>query len=222
MSSSKESTTMNVEPRDSSATPLGDDEHNDFFKLGDEGRYEGGPAHVEQEAQEMAALAKELDRSSPRTLRTPDQEAKRIRFALIVGMVIGFCAATVLFASVLALRRDPEGVPPDARTLPPAAPVQAAFAAELLPAQRAPTPPPTSTESPVEQAIPPAEANAISPPIEASRSKAPKPTGARPRALLPNQVHHPVPQTPPTHEQAATPPPIKPAEQPATASFPAQ
>ena len=221
MSSSKDSTATK-EPRSEGAEALAEDEHRDFFTVGDEGRYQGGPEHVEHEAREMAELVNALDRSSPRTLRTPDQVAKRVRFSLIVGMVIGFCAAMVVFAILLALRDKPPTAPHDARALPPAAPLHAAFPSEPRPALPAPTPAPTWSESPpVEQSAPLVEANEKAAPIQASKRGPTKPASARPPALSSSLAHHPAPAPPPA-QQAPTLPQVKPGEQAATASFPAQ
>jgi hypothetical protein len=86
------------------------DEDESFFQAGDEGRYEGGPATVEEEPLELE------DAPVAIVARTPEQDARRARLVRVVAMAVGAFAA--LFAFGVVKQQKAGASEPPARVIP--------------------------------------------------------------------------------------------------------
>ena len=69
--------------------PLSEDWHNEFFEAGEQGTYEGGPASLPP----PESLEAEDVRGSLVVMRSPEQEARRVRNIKRVAGFVGFCLA---------------------------------------------------------------------------------------------------------------------------------
>ncbi len=191
---------------------------DEFFRAGDEGRYEGGPATLEPLEEEEAAAPVKV------VIRTPQQEARRARFIKAVAMVVGcFGAITAValsragtatasesIAEPAALARvapavaevaRPPAVQPAAPSVEPAAPaVQPAAPATAEPAAPAVVEPAAPVAKPA--AVVPAE-----PVVEKKAAPRRAPVAAPPEPAV----------EPPAPAPAPAPAPVGP---PPTAAFP--
>jgi hypothetical protein len=182
-----------------------------FFRAGDEGLYEGA-----EEAQQRS-LADSDDGTLPRIVRTPEQEARRVRLTKVVVMAMGFIAAIAVFGVVLKRlapepieTAPPSGVP--AAPAPPPAPEPAKAEPALPPAEPIiPAPPPPSAAPPAAEPAPPPPPAAKAPPAPAPIVDAPRTTPDGP-APEPKKPEAPKPAAPkPEPPVAATPKPAAPA-----------
>ncbi len=218
-----------------------------FFRAGDEGRYEGGAAEVAQQR----LLTDSDDGALQRIVRTPEQEARRVRLTQYVVMAMGFIAAIAVFGVVLKrVAPEPESAPASApAALPPAPPPEPAKpvateapreipapppspeppAADPTPpsAAAAPAPAPAPTPAPTPEATKPPAPAAAAPPPEPKKPEAPKPEptlAAKPKpapaptAAAPKPKPEPAPTAAPAPTATTAPPAAGPA--PATAAFP--
>jgi hypothetical protein len=195
-----------------------------FFRAGDEGTYEGGAA--EQDQQRLLTDSAD-DVPLPRIVRTPEQEARRVRLTKVVVMAMGFIAAIAVFGVVLK-RLTPEPIetaPPSAPAAqaPPPAPEPAKPEPALVPAEPIIPPPPPSAAPPAAEPAPPPPAAAAPPPAaapEPPKAPAPPPVAAAP-APEPKKPAAPKPEPPvaatPKPAAPAAPAPAKPKPEPAPA-----
>ncbi len=162
--------------------------HEDFFSEGEEGRYEGGPAHLSAGAEELAELE---EMTVQRISRTPEQEQRRARNIRVVAGVVGFLMAIFVVAiwRARAVHHAPEEKPVRATVVHEPAKAPAA----QQPATPHVTPAPPAAEQPKEQ--PSAAPTAEQPTAE-------QPTAEQPKPAKPTPVHH---EPVVTHEQ---PPPV--------------
>jgi hypothetical protein len=181
-----------------------------FFRAGDEGHYEGGAA----ELRKRSLADSDSDAHLPRVVRTPEQEARRVRLTKVVVMAMGFIAAIAVFGVVLK-RIGPE--PIESAPSAPAAPAPAPVAEKAEPAPVAPpdpiipAPAAPSVEGP--SAAAPA-APAPAPATEASKATAPAPSPAPivPAPAAPPAAPKPeAPKPEPTVAVAPKPAPAAPA-----------
>ncbi|MGC4070044.1 MAG: response regulator [Polyangiaceae bacterium] len=200
----------------------------DFFTEGDDGTYDGGPASLPP----PSTPDFELDApSSRRTLRrTPEQDARRRRAVLAVGLVVGLGLAMVLGAVLRwSVRRgDEDSVEPGASATTAAGDVAQPSPGEQPNPNAAPPPPPDEGASPT----PASSAQADAPPAdeEKPRTAAPprsahgqgKSAASRPEAASRVEPAPVVPRTPQPKSApelpATTRKPTSP--KPPTASFP--
>jgi hypothetical protein len=170
-----------------------------FFRAGDEGLYEGGAAEVRQ----RSLADSDADAAMPH-VRTPEQEARRVRLTKVVVMAMGFIAAIAVFGVVLK-RLGPE-------------PIESAPSAPGAPAAPAPAektePPPVAR--PAEPIIPPppAAASAEAPPAEEPAPVAPTPPAEANKVAAPPRAPVVAPPLPPP--AVAAKPEAPKAEPPAT------
>jgi len=220
-----------AEPSAPSAPNLGGELGDDFFSVGDEGRYEGGPAAVVEQREELRALSEEIEHEEIlRTSRHPAADARRARYIQLVAGVLGFGVA-VFAVAVWRASTSTEEPAPDRAVAPAMEPVVPA-AAE--PAPTAEPPPPAVDEIPppvaaedleaAEQGV--AAAEEVPTTAEPSAAIAP-PAPAAPRSAppaVPHQVPDRDPPAPVRAAPAARPParaPSRPAVEPARKAEPA-
>ncbi|MCC6216654.1 MAG: response regulator [Polyangiaceae bacterium] len=196
-------------PDSSPPRPAGDDE---FFTAGDEGRYEGGHAHLAEDELD------DLDGPARRPPRTPEQEQRRARFIRLVAGVAGFAIA--VFAVAVVTRQGPAPAPSPAPRAPeppvalePRAPAATTAATTAEPRAVAELPPPPEQPPPRASAAPGAAATALPP-------AAAPPPGPPPAERRPPSRPRPV-APPPDDPPPAPPPPVRPpGTKPPTAAFP--
>jgi DNA-binding response OmpR family regulator len=207
---------------DSRGTSRGDVPHDllaaDFFSEGDEGTYDGGPASLPP----PSASEFELDVPSSRrpVRRTPEQDARRRRAVLAVGLVVGLGLAMVLGAVLRwSVRRGDEGpADPSSSSATTAGEVAQPNPGELPNPNAAPPAPPDEGTSPTSSAAPAEES-----PMEADKPPTavpPRPAHAQGRVSA-SRVDTPparVEPTPPTAPR--TPQPKSAPELPATTRKP--
>jgi DNA-binding response OmpR family regulator len=208
-----------------------DSVHDQFFFDGDEGRYEGGDGEPD-----LADHHDSVPDSAPAPLgRTPEQEARRLRFIKFVSVAIGFALAVFTMAWFFSrLQRVSPAMEQAASSSAAALPDESgsgqapAEAPARLPEQLVPSPPAAPAE-PVSPAERPAAAQPVQRPaekpaaLEATRPP-PSPPAEPPRVSAP-----PVPRSKPvvgrtgprTPSPAAEAPAAPAAPKPPTASFPA-
>jgi CheY-like chemotaxis protein len=174
-----------------------------FFRAGDEGLYEGGAGEIRQ----RSLADSDADAAMPRVVRTPEQEARRVRLTKVVVMAMGFIAAIAVFGVVLK-RIGPESIE-SAPSLPAATPPvdEKAEPSPVAPPEPI-IPPPPSMQEPAAPAPPPV---------------APPPAPEAPKAEVPPVAPPPVAAAkpePPTSEPTVVAPP-KPAPAAVAAPKPA-
>ncbi len=180
--------------------------HREFFELGDQGAYEGGPAHDSIRPEEIAEMDAPL-----RPSFSPEQEARRAKNIRYVAVITGFGLAVALVAIIQRSRHvEPEegtSATPTAIAAPPVP-----TPAETVKAP--PEPPPTPTVIDLEEEVP-EPAKVPEPPPEPKlpapevQPKLPKP----PVAVV-------KPPKPPDEPPPPPPPPETTGGKPPTASFP--
>jgi DNA-binding response OmpR family regulator len=186
--------------------------HSEFFEAGDQGAYEGGPAHDRIEPEELAELV-EVRRVS----LNPQQEARRAKNIRYVAVITGFALAIALVAIVRSAVRTEAADEPSAVSTQLAAP---------------PVVPPPATTAKVEEPKPEPETPApeasgkvidLEEEIAATPKKEPEPA-PKPVAEAPKPPKPPVvavkPPAPPVETTPPTPPAAPPGGKPPTASFP--
>ena len=200
-----------------------------FFRAGDEGHYEGGEAELRKRS------LVDSDADVPRVVRTPEQEARRVRLTKVVVMAMGFIAAIAVFGVVLK-RIGPEPIE-SAPSAPPAAPAPAPVAEKTEPVPVAPpepiipAPPAPSVETPAAPATPATEASKATapaaPPAPAAPAPlpppaaAPKPEAPKPEATVAAAAPKPAPAAPKPEAAAPKPAPAAPKPAPAKPEAPA-
>lgn len=209
-------------PPEKPKRPAGGKDHHDdpfhaeFFEAGDQGAYEGGPAHDRIEPEELEELV-EVRRLS----MNPEQEARRAKNIRYVAVITGFALAVALVAIVQRTRRPEPAEEPSAVNTQQAAPPVVA-------------PPPTTAK--VEEPKPEPEPETPAPEasgkvidleeeIAATPKKEPEPAPKLPVAeAQPKLPKPPVvatkPPTPPVETTPPTPPTPPAGGKPPTASFP--
>jgi DNA-binding response OmpR family regulator len=214
--------------------PESEDLHRDFFSQGDEGTYEGGPATIPP-PDELADLLD--DDTVRRVSRSPEQEARRVRFAQIVAIIVGFLLSIPVFVLAKNLVFAPrDSGPPDEEAEVPAL-TDPHFASPSMqqveePQPAAPAPPATGDTLPEDRVPedsvgePDAEVGARldspaatveTPAGAAAPQPAPAPRPVAPVVPAPRPVSRPVPAPPPPTASPSLPP--APADKPPTASF---
>jgi DNA-binding response OmpR family regulator len=201
-----------------------------FFKAGDEGHYDGGPAIVSARKEELDALERELEneRRVQRQSLHPQQDERRAFYIKWVAGIVGFGIAIVVAAVIFGqLQAD----------APPAddAANATVTTATATPAAGAGDPPPQpTTAAAATNSEPPASAPASRPPDEAAAKAAEPPVPARgalpEKPAAPARVSVPAPRPAPRplpEDKPAVPepqprPPPAAGEKPPTASFPLQ
>ena len=180
-------------------------EHEEsFFSAGEEGLYEGGPAHDQDEDEiDSAAISeRRMDTIPSLRRRTPEQERRRLRFIQLVALLTGVGIAVAGFAIFRSRSSSDEKLEepsapaaaeaPEAPAPPPEAPSAPAVAP--APAAEVPAPPPQEPDLPqmaMPEAAPPAAPSpapvAPSPPPPARRSEPARnpEASAPPRAAAP-------------------------------------
>jgi hypothetical protein len=149
-------------------------EESEFFRAGEAGSYEGGPADPAFEPEPEV-----LEPERPVIVRTPEQEARRARFARGVAATVGALAALLAFGVVrtnIATASSPAVAPPVAAAAAPRvgeAPreTKLELAAEVAPAQ--PQAPAAAVEPAAAPAKPVAEPVASKPRPVVRRAPAP-------------------------------------------------
>jgi hypothetical protein len=159
-------------PASGTALPAADTgSFDEFFRAGDEGRYQGGPADFEP-------LELELDEPDPvkRVVRTPEQEARRARFIKAVAMLVGCFAsitAVALLRSSTATASEPSEQRPAAVAAAPSVVVAAAKPARVEEPKVEPAAPPRAKPAPAE--APSVRSESPAPPVVRARRAAPPP-----------------------------------------------
>jgi DNA-binding response OmpR family regulator len=198
--------------------------HQTFFKEGDDGRYEGGPAH----ASHHDHVEMELE-VRPRHSVTPAQEARRAKNVRYVAVITGVGLAVAVMAIYQSTRRTVDDGPQPSAVAAPPPPVAVTPGptptAASTPAPRVPEPAPAPSAAPAPTPEPAAEPPKpeVAPPPPVAVEPAPKPAVApapkpppKPVAAQPKPAPAPAPEPPP-----APPPPPATTGKPPTASFPA-
>jgi CheY-like chemotaxis protein len=190
-----------------------------FFRAGDEGTYEGGAA---EQGQQRLLTDSDDGGALPRIVRTPEQEARRVRLTQYVVTAMGFIAAIAFFGVVLKrfapepAETAPASAPAAHPPAPPPEPVKPA--ATLPPAEPYIPPPPVSAEPPAPPSAavpaPTPEATKVTPPPVAVAPK-PEPKKPEPPKPEPPVAVKPRPTTP---DGPAEPPAPKPAAPKPTAA----
>jgi len=194
--------------------------HQEFFSTGDAGTYDGGPGSLPPASEDLGD-----DARAARLWRTPEQEARRMRYIRWVVAVVGFALAFpvyLLLSPLLwralgrtgAAESAPAALPPTLSSTPP------------LPAAAVEPPsnpePPVTTASVAVTPAPVAAGDGTPPPSPAAPAAA-APPPAPPRAAVSPPVTAPVVPALPRRAPAASPPPPPappPAgEEPPTARF---
>jgi nicotinate-nucleotide--dimethylbenzimidazole phosphoribosyltransferase len=202
------------------------DDERDFFRAGDEGRYEGGPATLMPMAMDYEEEPELPRRALP---VDPAVLARRGRFVRVVSLVVGAMAAITAVGLVRATataHSNPASEPVVAAAAPLAvAPAPAPAPVREVAKQAEPVPAPAEAEAPEVEA--PAE------PVKVAETEAAAPEPAKPvkLAMLPRRADS-APEAapraadplPPPPAPAATPAPAPatvPEGPPPTAAFPA-
>jgi DNA-binding response OmpR family regulator len=196
-----------------------------FFNEGDEGTYEGGPASLPPPS--IDELELELPMSRRPVRRTPEQDARRRRAVLILGLVVGLVLAIAFggFLRWAVPRGDDSAADPmpstattagdsvespnanSAPPAPPAPPEDPAPAAVTAPPSESEAPPPEKPSAPATPRANPAQSRVSAPRIEAPARVESAPV--IPRTSQPKSA----PELPATTRKPSTP-------KPPTASFP--
>jgi hypothetical protein len=224
----REASTRNKTPPSGRSLESSRSSEDQFFRAGDEGTYEGG---VAEQAQQRSLTDSADDVALPRVVRTPEQEARRVRLTQYVVTAMGFIAAIAFFGVVLKrfapepAETAPTSAPAVLPPAPPPEPVKPAVA--LPPAEPYIPPPPVSAEPPappsaaVPAPAPTPEATKVTPPPVAA---APPPAPKKPEAPKPEPpvAAKPRPTTPDGPAEPAAPKPTapKPAAPKPTAAAP--
>ena len=166
--------------------------HLSFFAQGDEGKYEGGPAHgPPHDHAEMEVETR------PRHSITPEQEARRAKFVRYVAVITGFGLAVAVFAAYRASQR------PEVEAAPPAP--AAVQQPTVLPRAPEPKLEPTPAPTPVPAPTPEATASAGPEPMAKPEPEPVKPEPAKPEPIVAKP--EPAPPPPPAPKPAPAPAP---------------
>lgn len=190
--------------------------HQEFFEAGDQGAYEGGPAHDRIEPEELEELV-EVRRLS----LNPQQEARRAKNIRYVAVITGFALAVALVAIIQRTRRVEPVEEPSAGAAPAPPPVVAAPPPTAK--VEAPKPEPEPTPEPSGKVIDLEEEIAATPKKEPEPAPvaAPKLPAAETQPKLPKPPAVAVkPPAPPVETAPPPPPATPPGGKPPTASFP--
>jgi hypothetical protein len=204
------------EPRRTPSTPvqLASGVFDDFFAAGEEGRYEGGPAH----AFDPSELEND-DTPVPVVVRTPEMDRRRARFAHLVAVAVGIFGAVL--AVGLARQAARAATHEEAAPVVAARPAPAPRTVKLAPRASAAPPNAEATETPAPPVAKP-EPVAVRPPAKPERKASPSPwLSVAPRTPLATAAPHATKARLPSVANFAQKTPVAPAVQTRvpTASF---